>query len=142
MPSTSRTSPQNWTTLNLSIYTPSLYLHDSARNSYTIDYEGSGLSIDGREKGLRNLMATNLLKRLESSVNSFRLTLERIKAYIDETILLIDQEAEETMRLLDSGIWITSVGEETWQQIRKYSGCCSCKCWKTLRQPMTASCKC
>ena len=81
--------------LNLSIYTPSLYLHDSARNSYTIDYEGSGLSIDGREKGLRNLMATNLLKRLESSVNSFRLTLERITAYIDETILLIEQEAEE-----------------------------------------------
>lgn len=81
--------------LNLSIYTPSLYLHDSAKNSYTIDYEGSGLSIDGREKGLRNLMATNLLKRLESSVNSFRLTLERITAYIDETILLIDQEAEE-----------------------------------------------
>ena len=81
--------------LNLSIYTPSLYLHDSARNSYTIDYEGSGLSIDGREKGLRNLMATNLLKRLESSVNSFRLTLERITAYINETISLIDQEAEE-----------------------------------------------
>ena len=81
--------------LNLSIYTPSLYLHDSAKNSYTIDYEGSGLSIDGREKGLRNLMATNLLKRLESSVNSFRLTLERITAYIDETISLIDQKAEE-----------------------------------------------
>ena len=81
--------------LNLSIYTPSLYLHDSARNSYTIDYEGNGLSIDGREKGLRNLMATNLLKRLESSVNSFRLTLERITAYIDETISLIDQKAEE-----------------------------------------------
>lgn len=81
--------------LNLSIYTPSLYLHDSARNSYTIDYEGSGLSIDGREKGLRNLMATNLLKRLESSVNSFRLTLERITTYIDETISLIDQKAEE-----------------------------------------------
>ena len=81
--------------LNLSIYTPSLYLHDSAKNSYTIDYEGSGFSIDGREKGLRNLMATNLLKRLESSVNSFRLTLERITAYIDETISLIDQEAEE-----------------------------------------------
>lgn len=40
-------------------------------------------------------MATNLLKRLESSVNSFRLTLERITAYIDETISLIDQKAEE-----------------------------------------------
>ena len=57
--------------LNLSIYTPSLYLFDSARSGYSIDYDGEGLSIDGREKGLRKLMATNLLKRLESSVNSF-----------------------------------------------------------------------
>ena len=112
--------------LNLSIYTPSLYLHDSARNSYTIDYEGSGLSIDGREKGLRNLMATNLLKRLESSVNSFRLTLERITAYINETISLIDQEAEEIrgFRLRDMD-YISWRREEIWQQIRKYSGCCS-----------------
>ena len=64
--------------LNLSIYTPSLYLFDCARSGYSIDYDGEGLSIDGREKGLRKLMATNLLKRLESSVNSFRLTLNRI----------------------------------------------------------------
>ena len=72
--------------LNLSIYTPSLYLFESVRGDYTIDYEGHGLSIDGREKGLRKLMATNLLKRLESSVNSFRLTLMRISEYIQETI--------------------------------------------------------
>ena len=52
--------------------------------------EGSGISIDGREKGLRKLMATNLLKRLESSVNSFRLTLQRIQEYIDETLNTID----------------------------------------------------
>ena len=76
--------------LNLSVYTPSLYLHDSAKGTYSIDYEGEGLSIDGREKGLRKLMATNLLKRLESSVNSFRLTLERIHGYITETLKLID----------------------------------------------------
>ena len=76
--------------LNLSIYTPSLYLFDSARSGYSIDYDGEGLSIDGREKGLRKLMATNLLKRLESSVNSFRLTLTRIQAYIKETIQTID----------------------------------------------------
>ncbi len=82
--------------LNLSVYTPSLYLHDSAKGSYAIDYEGEGLSIDGREKGLRKLMATNLLKRLESSVNSFRLTLQRINEYITETIALIDDYEEET----------------------------------------------
>lgn len=76
--------------LNLAIYTPSLYLFDSARGGYSIDYEGEGLSIDGREKGLRKLMATNLLKRLESSVNSFRLTLTRIQAYLKETIQAID----------------------------------------------------
>lgn len=76
--------------LNLAIYTPSLYLFDSARGGYSIDYEGEGLSIDGREKGLRKLMATNLLKRLEISVNSFRLTLTRIQAYLKETIQTID----------------------------------------------------
>ena len=77
--------------LNLAIYTPSLYIYDSRKDDYAIDYEGSGISIDGREKGLRKLMATNLLKRLESSVNSFRLTLERICEYITETIAKIDE---------------------------------------------------
>ena len=77
-------------TLNLSIYTPSLYVFESVKGDYAIDYDGPGqISIDGREKGLRKLMATNLLKRLESSVNSFRLTLQRIKNYIGNTLTLI-----------------------------------------------------
>lgn len=77
--------------LNLSIYTPSLYLLDSAKDDYEIDYDGTGtLSIDGREKGLRKLMATNMLKRLESSVSSFRLTITRINEYIGQTIDIID----------------------------------------------------
>lgn len=77
--------------LNLSIYTPSLYVFDSVKAKYFIEFEGEGLSIDGREKGLRKLMATNLLKRLESSVNSFRLTLTRIRNYIKETISIINR---------------------------------------------------
>ncbi len=81
-------------TLNLSIYTPSLYVFESVKGDYAIDYEGSGISIDGREKGLRKLMATNLLKRLESSVNSFRLTLQRIKDYIGETLGVIAEYEE------------------------------------------------
>lgn len=76
--------------LTLAIYTPSIYMFDSARDDYKLDVNGSGISIDGREKGLRKLMATNLLKRLESSVNSFRLTLGRIIDYIKVTIEAID----------------------------------------------------
>ncbi len=77
--------------LNLSIYTPSLYIYDSVKDKYDIDIKGSGLSIDGREKGMRKLMAINMLKRLESSVNSFRLTLSRIKGMIESTIDAINK---------------------------------------------------
>ena len=77
--------------LNLSIYTPSLYIFDSVKDYYEINMEGSGISIDGREKGLRKLMATNLLKRLERSVNTFRLTLTRITDYIEQTLAVIDR---------------------------------------------------
>lgn len=86
--------------LNLAIYTPSLYLFDSVRSNYVIDFERDGLSIDGREKGLRKLMATNLLKRLESSVNSFRLTIQRIYTYIQETIDAIDRFEEQRYDML------------------------------------------
>jgi hypothetical protein len=44
-----------------------------------------------REKGIRRLMSINLLKRLESSVHSFRLTVNKIKNLIDTTIETIDQ---------------------------------------------------
>lgn len=76
--------------LNLSIYTPSLFIFDSVKDNYGIDFQGEGLTIDGREKGLRKLMAINLLKRLESSVNSFRLTLRRIYDFIKDSIIAID----------------------------------------------------
>ena len=77
--------------LNLSIYTPSHYIYDSVKEDYEINMKGSGISIMGREKGLRKLMATNLLKRLESSVSSFRLTLKRIQECIDETLETIQK---------------------------------------------------
>ncbi len=78
--------------LNLGVYAPSDYILPSKRYKYDIDHDGEGshLGMSGREKGLKKLMAINLLKRLESSVNSFRLTVERMKAQIDETIKAID----------------------------------------------------
>ena len=82
--------------LNLSIYTPSLFIFESEKGNYGIDYEGEGLTVDGREKGIRKLMAINLLKRLESSVNSFRLTLTRIRDFIKDSITAIDKFQESS----------------------------------------------
>ena len=89
--------------LNLGVYAPSAYILASKRDKYEIDKDGSGvhLGMSGREKGLKKLMAINLLKRLESSVNSFRLTLDRMKQQIDETLEAIDTflETRQDIRL-------------------------------------------
>ena len=89
--------------LNLGVYAPSAYILPSQRDKYEIEKDGSGiyLGMSGREKGLKKLMAINLLKRLESSVNSFRLTIERMKQQIDETLEAIDtfMETREDIRL-------------------------------------------
>lgn len=62
--------------LKLAVYMPSHYLLPSARSKY--EDKNGNLTTGGRETGVRKLMAANLLKRLESSVSSFRLTLERV----------------------------------------------------------------
>lgn len=84
------------TELNLAIYTPSDFILPSKLEKYMEAHEDgrfSNLSRSGRERGIRQLMSINLLKRLESSVNSFRLTLERIRKYIEATIKAIDELA-------------------------------------------------
>ena len=82
--------------LNLAIYTPSDFILPSKLEKYMEvreDGRFGNLSRSGRERGIRQLMSINLLKRLESSVNSFRLTLTRIKDYIQATINSIDSVA-------------------------------------------------
>lgn len=84
------------TELNLAIYTPSDFILPSKLEKYMEAHEDgrfSNLSRSGRERGIRQLMSINLLKRLESSVNSFRLTLTRIKNFIEATINSIDAVA-------------------------------------------------
>lgn len=79
--------------LSLCIYTPSNYIFPSKMKKY-IDIthnKADNLTQTGREQGIRRLMSINLLKRLESSVNSFQLTLKRIESLIDETIKSIDR---------------------------------------------------
>lgn len=80
--------------LNLAIYTPSVFLLPSRVSKYVDTEKAGGYfaggGAAGREKGIRRLMSINLLKRLESSVNSFRLTLRRIENLISATMQRLD----------------------------------------------------
>lgn len=74
--------------MTLSIYTPSNYILPSRAEKYAdLNHEGKNrLTQVGREQGIRRLMSINLLKRLESSVHSFRLTLQRIQDLLRSTL--------------------------------------------------------
>lgn len=93
--------------LNLAVYIPTDFVFDSRRDKY-VDPDVN-INRAGREQGIRRLMSINLLKRLESSVYSFRLTLQRIKKLIDDTIEEIDIfEAGG-----DADVEITELSEDT-----------------------------
>ena len=80
--------------LSLSIYTPTHFILPSRMEKYAKMYEddkvNTGFTQANREQGIRHLMAINLMKRMESSVFSFNLTLKRIKELIENTIETID----------------------------------------------------
>jgi SNF2 family DNA or RNA helicase len=70
--------------LNLFVYMPTAFVFESKLCKY-VDRDAN-INRAGREQGIRRLMSINLLKRLESSVYSFRLTLQRIEKLINDTI--------------------------------------------------------
>ena len=90
-------------TLNLSVYTPTKFILESKYQKYADIVEDKDLSFTfGREQGIRRLMSINLMKRMESSVFAFSLTLSRIKALIEGTIKTVDAyEQNRIAGLLD-----------------------------------------
>lgn len=82
------------TQLSLSIYTPTHFILPSKMEKYAEMYEDNKVNVGftqaNREQGIRRLTAINLMKRMESSVHSFNLTLKRIYSLIDSTIHSID----------------------------------------------------
>lgn len=80
--------------LSLSIYMPTHYILSSRMEKYSELYEDNKVNVGftqaNREQGIRRLTAINLMKRMESSVFSFNLTLKRIKELIETTINTID----------------------------------------------------
>lgn len=93
------------TMLSLSIYTPSHFILPSKIEKYAELYEDNKVNIGftqaNREQGIRRLTAINLMKRMESSVYSFNLTLKRILELIDSTIHRIDTYDKTSSAKLD-----------------------------------------
>ncbi len=76
--------------LKLTIYTPTEFIQPSKLHKYLNDEESEKLR-RGREIGIQRLMNTNLLKRMESSVHSFLLTVRRVHDYMSETSQIIER---------------------------------------------------
>lgn len=79
--------------LKLAVYAPISYILPSRLKKYEEIYDteltrGKFRQAD-RESALQALMTTNLLKRLESSVESFRLTLETLEGKLTNTLATI-----------------------------------------------------
>lgn len=91
--------------LTLSIYTPSHYILPSKIEKYAELYEDNKVNVGftqaNREQGIRRLTAINLMKRMESSVYSFNLTMSRIKDLIAKTINTIDTFDKQSSHQLE-----------------------------------------
>lgn len=86
----------NIASLHLAIYSPMLYVLPSKISYYEYLYDQevkggvSKFKQADRERNIVNLMRVNILKRLESSVNSFALTLDRILKQINKMLNILD----------------------------------------------------
>jgi SNF2 family DNA or RNA helicase len=95
--------------MNLSAYSPLKYVKIEKREEYSQKYDkhlegGSVFKQVDREQSLIHLMRINILKRMESSINSFSLTLEKLLNQVEtllERIDAHDSQAFEDMNIGD-----------------------------------------
>lgn len=84
--------------LTMGVYAPTNYIQPSKIEKYAEMYDtyasnNTTLTQSNREKALQRLMTINMLKRLESCVDSFRITLKNIKDANKESLqLILDHE--------------------------------------------------
>ncbi len=103
--------------LTLAVYAPLAYVFPSRLSKYEDQYGNvaAGLNSRGgavsnlgqasRERGIQKLMTVNLLKRLESSVEAFRLTLGRLESSVGDAIEAVERGAViEDLTVVLSGI--------------------------------------
>lgn len=82
--------------LNLSGYSPLKYLKIEKKEEYSKKYDITvknrvTFKQTDRENSLIGLMRMNLLKRMESSIHSFGLTIEKIKNQVDDILNIIEK---------------------------------------------------
>ena len=68
----------------LALFKPSVYVLDQFKNQYQGEANVRNFSQENREKFLIGMMKVNFLKRLESSVKSFAITMERTVSKIED----------------------------------------------------------
>ena len=96
---------ESLSSLTLAVYAPLAYVFPSRREKYEELYGnvGGGKNVVGgavanlgqasRERGIQKLMTVNLLKRLESSVHAFRLTLTRLATTVEGAMQAVENHA-------------------------------------------------
>jgi len=96
--------------LSLAAYSPLKYVLPEKRDEYNEKYDikvKGGQSVfrqTDREQALVNLMRINILKRMESSINSFGMTLSKLLRQIDQILEKIERkqfEYEEELSITD-----------------------------------------
>ena len=92
--------------LNLSAYAPLKYVLPQYMDKYSRKYDmklagGSVFKQIDREESLIHLMRVNLLKRMESSINSFSLTVEKLLSEVRRIIELLDSHDDLEFKELD-----------------------------------------
>ena len=122
--------------LKMAVYAPISFILPSRLSKYEDMYdtkigEKGRLRQADRERSLQALMTVNLLKRLESSVHSFRLTLQSLRANYEATLATIDafnksgfaSNIDEISGLFDGlGVEddeLAEAGDERWEIGRK-----------------------
>ncbi|MBE1586759.1 helicase-related protein [Nonomuraea angiospora] len=92
--------------LTLAVYAPLAYVFPSRREKYELLFgkadSGSlrNLGHANRELGIQKLMTVNLLKRLESSVEAFRITLTKLASTVDQAIQAINNHSASVADLI------------------------------------------
>jgi len=81
--------------LNLANYNPTKYIRSDKKAEYAAKYDyqmssGSFFKQESREESLVNLMRVNFLKRLESSISSFQITMNNVLKQVDGIISQIE----------------------------------------------------
>lgn len=126
--------------MTMDVYAPLSHLQPSKTDKYEAKYQidlssedknanslGQGLTRQrNRESGLKKLMTTSLLKRLESSVYAFRLTIEKIIKLNEETNAIIqsylDGDKSACIKRKMTGLTVEDPDEDELYSMYEVSG--------------------